>query len=177
MRRLNPEFANDPRHLHVRQDGGEWFAFSWRKAIEQPSWEQQARRTMRQVCDELRLEFKWSQDAHVCHECGEKCKGKSLDEATVDETPPHKELTDSYVAAHGWPKFDNPPEAMGWVFADIDEEARFIAHVSARWTLRILCRSCNSSKGAGDAPKTTKEHRRQRAQERACKVKHPDMFA
>ncbi len=169
-RQHNPEFPGDLRHVYAQDAAGGWRMFSWVKAINQPSWEQQAKRAMRDTGRELLREFKEAQDL-ICAECQIECDyGSGPDGATVDETPPLDALIAEYVAAHGWPEMDNPPDVQGWVFKNIDDEARWIAFHQSRVSLRILCRSCNSSKGKHTAPRTTKA-------ERASRNMQPDLFA
>ena len=159
VRKFNKEWPTDPRHLYALTGDG-WQMLSWVKRINQPSWEQQAKRAMRAVTRELLTEFKESQPRpHVCEECKEVCKGKGRDASTADETPPHDDMVNEYVAIYGWPKFSNPPHIQGWVFDDIDDEARWIEFHQSRVTYRLLCLSCNASKGKCKAPKTSKAAR------------------
>lgn len=141
IRRRNPQFASDYRHLHG-MTFGEYEAFSWRKAISPRSDLQEIKKTMRGSVLPCIKEFMDSQDEPACEHCG------TTERLTVDHNPSFDSIALDYMAQYGVPRTVDSPDGVGDMFADIDVEARWISfHQSKITRYAILCRSCNASKG------------------------------
>ena len=144
IRRKNPQFPSDPRHLHTLIDGV-WDGRSWRKMIEQTATpESEAKRVMRHLISQDMREFMDSMDHPFCLNC-------FVDEnLTVDHVkPPFSEIANEFIKEHGLPEIqDNPdPNTVVKQFADFDMEAKWVHFHSENAAYQILCRSCNASKG------------------------------
>lgn len=143
IRRKNPEFPNDYRHLHTEIDGV-WAARSWRKLISPISPTQQAKVIMRTVVKEDMQEYLSSAEPKECMNCGRK------DDLTVDHVrPPFDDIAVEFMEFYGIPEIEIPDDNFRVLdrFADPDLEAQWIAFHASRAIYQILCRSCNASKG------------------------------
>lgn len=139
----NPSFPNDPRYLEVSQNGIVWTPFSWNKAIDRPDDKQRALSAMRRaIWDGKRLSF--LKDAiKNCLNCN------SADDLCVDHKDvPFIEIATLYLAEYGLPKLGDGLPGEGSVIADAEEKKRWTDFHDSRANFQILCRSCNSSKGA-----------------------------
>lgn len=145
VRRRNPQYPSDPRHLHGCTFG-EYAAFSWLKAISPVSEIQDVKTVMREAIAPCLCEFMESQDEPSCEHCG------ATERLTVDHNPHFDGIALSYLADHGVPRIIDAPNGVGNVFESIDVEARWISYHASKITrYAILCRSCNASKGKTDA--------------------------
>lgn len=143
VRKINPQYPSDPRHLHTEIDGI-WAARSWRKFIHPVPPIQQAKRIMRHVVGDDMRDFSGCVDPRECAWCG------STDDLTVDHVaPPFDDIASEYIEMFGLPEFQEPATLMDVVncFADIDVEAQWVAFHASRACYQMLCRSCNSKKG------------------------------
>lgn len=144
VRRLNPSFPNDLRHLHRKTEDG-WVAFSWKKRIYPVSLEQRLKKVMRDAVWPEMDAFLQSQDEPVCAHCG------ALEDLTVDHTPAFDAVAQAFMDEYGMPPVVKTECGVGRMFENIDDEAAWIAFHAARVTYAVLCRQCNSSKGTTDA--------------------------
>jgi 5-methylcytosine-specific restriction endonuclease McrA len=143
VRRVNPQFPGDPRHLHT-EISGEWAARSWRKFIYPLNETQQAKRIMRAVIAEDMRDYASCAYPSECASCG------SLDDLTVDHVaPPFDSIAADFIAENGIPKIEQPKDKTKILnrFDCIDLEAKWIAYHAQRACYQLLCRSCNSRKG------------------------------
>ena len=142
VRRVNPQFPSDTRHLHMLEDGV-WAAKSWRKLIYPINKEQQAKRVMRHCIIHDLMDYMDAADDKRCANC------ESLDDLTVDHVaPPFDDIANEFILFYGIPETVDPPVGQVVnVFADINMEASWIAYHAANACYQILCRSCNASKG------------------------------
>ena len=143
VRRRNPEFPNDYRHLHTEIEGV-WAARSWRKLITPLTPEQQAKTIMRSIVKEDMKEYLSSASPQECMNC------ESLDDLTVDHVhPPFDDIALEFFGIYGIPEIEIPDDNFRVLdrFADPNLEAYWIAFHASRATYQILCRSCNASKG------------------------------
>lgn len=141
-RMRNPTWTTDTRHVHVIDDAtGEWREFSWVKAIQgQPK--RPLHVVLRKcIADELKA-WRSSCDQQNCEVCG------SPDFLTTDHLhPPFFEIAEEFIAAEKDIPLEDGPVGAGKIMADVDQEARWIAFHASRAVYRLLCRSCNASKG------------------------------
>jgi hypothetical protein len=145
VRRRNPQYPSDPRHLHG-STFGEFEAFSWLKAISPVSDIQDTKKVMREAIAPCLSEFMDSQDEPACEHCG------TTERLTVDHNPHFDGIALAYLADHAMPRIIDSPNGVGNIFESIDVEARWIEfHASKITRYAILCRSCNASKGKTDA--------------------------
>ena len=141
MRKRNPQYPSDPRHLHG-QTFGEFEAFSWLKCINPVSDIQDVKKVMRESIAPCLAEFMDSQDEPACEHCG------TTERLTVDHNPSFDSIALAYLADNAMPRTIDAPNGVGNVFEDIDVEARWIGFHQSRITrYAVLCRSCNASKG------------------------------
>lgn len=154
VRRRNPEFPNDTRHLHVlAYDWTTPAQWSWRNAIlidRNRSPEESARMRLHQreqqalrfaIRDDLRdfLDAQWPAE---CAACG------SGDNLTADHAgAPFIEIARSFLETHR-PLELRSAAGIGDVIASMDIEAEWIEFHASRAVYEVLCRSCNSRKGA-----------------------------
>lgn len=144
VRRINPQFPNDPRHLHTLIDGV-WEGRSWRKMIEQNATpESEAKRVMRHLISSDLREFMSEMDPAFCINC------LSDDDLTVDHVkPPFSAIADEFIKLHGLPEIEDNqnPKMVTKQFKDFNLEAKWVHFHAENATYQILCRSCNASKG------------------------------
>ena len=154
IRRRNPAFPSDPRHVHVLAYGWdepqEW---SWRKAIDAAYARDPAehRRTL-QLQEQLRAmrfavrsdmrEFRDAAEPQECSGCG------ATEDLTCDHAgTPFIRIACDFMAQRGLLPLKSQP-GCGQVIASIDDESEWIAFHASRSSYELLCRSCNSAKGA-----------------------------
>lgn len=144
VRRINPSFPKDVRHLQRKTDAG-WVSFSWRKKIYPVSDEQRLKKVMRDaVWPEMHV-FLQSQDDPACEHC------EAVEDLTVDHTPAFDAIAKAFIEQHGMPPVVKTACGVGRMFENIDDEAAWISFHAARVVYSVLCRPCNSSKGTTDA--------------------------
>lgn len=151
VRRLNPTYPNaDPRHVRFILDGVET-AVSWRKAIEGKNPKSDLQRALRVAIAPCLREFKDAMEGQDCNHCG------STEYLQVDHVyPPFQEILEAFIAHKGEDiELKNEANGIGWVIADIDVEAEWVAFHASRAEYQILCRSCNASKGNTRAVRKT----------------------
>lgn len=145
VRRRNPQYPSDPRHLHG-QTFGEFAAFSWLKAISPVDDLQSVKKVMRESIAPCLAEFMESVDEPACEHCG------TTERLTVDHNPSFDSIALAYLTDNAMPRIIDAPNGVGNMFEDIDTEARWIGFHQGRITrYAVLCRSCNASKGKTDA--------------------------
>lgn len=141
MRKRNPRYPTDPRHLYAC-NGGVWDSLSWKKAICPIDPLTVANKVCRASIAQDMTDFISSQEDQSCRACG------VTDDLTTDHTPAFDDIFKAYIEAHGVPDVIDSPDGVGNMFKDIDAEAAWIAfHQSRVVYLQILCRPCNASKG------------------------------
>lgn len=145
IRRVNPQFPTDPRHLHTLIDGV-WEARSWRKMIEQTHTpESEAKRVMRFLVRNDISDFMSCAEPKECWQC------ETIHDLTVDHVaPPFNAIADEFIYTYGLPEIvDNPCANMVVKkFHSDDLEEKWVQFHAERAVYQILCRSCNASKGA-----------------------------
>jgi hypothetical protein len=150
----NPMFPKDERHLHVTAyDWLEPQQWSWRKAVEiagaRKPEEARANRQRQKLMFALRFAVKPDMDDfRSCAEPRECCVCGSGDDLSTDHhTPPFLAIAGEFIASN--PVIElREVQGCGDLIASTDTEAEWIAYHAARATYQLLCRSCNSRKGA-----------------------------
>lgn len=143
IRKINPQYPSDPRHLHTEIDG-QWAARSWREFIMPSSPKVRAKKAMRHVVVEDMRDFLSSVTPAECAMCG------TDNDLTVDHVaPPFDDIANAFIEERGIPSIvdSSNPNIVVNMFESMDEEAYWIAFHAARASYQVLCRSCNSSKG------------------------------
>lgn len=154
VRQKNPMFPGDRRHLHViAYDWLEPQQWSWRSALQiahsRDPEEARANRERQKVMFALRFAVKSDMDDFrsacipaECAVCG------AIDDLTTDHvTPPFVAIAREFLKIH--PVIElRTVQGCGDLIASPDIEAEWIAFHAARAVYQLLCRSCNSSKGA-----------------------------
>jgi len=143
VRKINPQFKSDPRHLHTLIDGV-WDARSWRKFITSLTPEQECKRVMRHVVWDDMRDFLSSVSPKQCQFC------KSEYDITVDHvSPPFDEIANDFIAEFGLPKVIGSPDPsiVVNIFEDGEAEYQWAQFHAERAVYQLLCRSCNASKG------------------------------
>lgn len=156
VRRKNPTFPSDPRHIHIiGYDWSEPREWSWNKAIvfahARDPEEARATRERQQVMSALRLAVKADmEDFRVAYE-PQECAAywcRSTEDLTTDHVkPPFIAIARAFLELHPVIELRSVP-GSGCAIACPDLEAEWIAFHAARAVYQLLCRSCNSSKGA-----------------------------
>lgn len=156
VRKRNPKYPSDTRHLHVVTF--EWLEprqWSWRSAITIAKARDPEAAAVARIRDKqlyaLRYsvktdmeEFRYAATPQECAAC------KETDGLTTDHVaPPFIRIAEAFLAVEAPLTLRSVPGA-GDVIADPDVEAEWITFHAARATYQLLCRSCNSSKGARD---------------------------
>lgn len=137
----NASFPSDPRHIHVREEGGEWHEFSWKKAINGEGKRPLHKVLRNAVADDMRV-FRADNAGNGCMTCA------STDDLTTDHTDPtFFDIAEEFIAQERELPVVPGASGSGSILADIDQEARWIAFHAARAVYQVLCRSCNSAKG------------------------------
>ena len=144
-RHINPQYPSDPRYVKILLDG-KWDGFGWNKAIDQPADPAfEMKRVMRHlVADDMR-EFMDSVKQKECATC------KATDNLSVDHVyPAFVEMANYFIQLHGIAVIIDSPDKSKVVkmFADPDMEAAWVSFHAQHAVYQILCRSCNSRKGA-----------------------------
>lgn len=143
IRRMNPLFPNDYRHLHTEIDGV-WAARSWRKLISPITPLQQAKIIMRHSIWQDMRDFSSCATPQECASCG------AVDDITVDHVwPPFDHIAMEFIEAHGVPEIEIPDDNFRVLdrFADAELEGKWVHFHAERAVYQLLCRSCNASKG------------------------------
>lgn len=143
VRKINPQYPSDPRHLHT-EINGEWAARSWREFITPSSPKNAAKKVMRHVVGQDMRDFLSCVTPMECASCGTE------NDLTVDHVaPPFDDIANEFIAERGIPSIvdSSNPGIVVNTFESMDEEAYWIAFHAARACYQVLCRSCNSSKG------------------------------
>jgi 5-methylcytosine-specific restriction endonuclease McrA len=150
-RRIDPNYPTNERHVEVlAYDWEEPRGWSWRKAIEigQHDVDRYERYNANQAMrDAVRPQIvKFLDGAEkACAACA------STDSLTVDHVwPPFLQISADYVAQFGLPQLEENT-GSGFKFANQDDEKRWQDCHQEKANLGILCRSCNSKKGARPA--------------------------
>lgn len=154
IRRRNPGFPKDTRHLHVvAYDWAEPGQWSWRKAIEfdvdrSPEESRAARERqnyLRALRFAIRPDLRDFLDAQWPSEC---CACGGREDLTADHAGrPFISIALEFLGNKG--RIDlRPVPGNNDLIACADVEAEWIAFHAARATYAVLCRSCNASKGA-----------------------------
>lgn len=140
-RAKNPEYPNDPRHIQVWSEG-RWQPYSWNKAI--TGRNDDLNKAMRASIAEDLQEFRIACKPQRCAIC------KTGRDLTTDHMiDSFKTIAADFLKGKKIDLVDGPPGG-GKMFASQDVEADWIAYHASRATYQLLCRSCNSSKGARD---------------------------
>jgi 5-methylcytosine-specific restriction endonuclease McrA len=138
-RAINPTYPSDKRFL-LGFDGEKWDSFSWNECINPRDLLGAAMRAA--VVDDIE-DFRVSAQPQCCNQCG------STNDLTVDHKDlPFKKIRENFIEQNPIIDLDWGPPGSPRIFADINLEAKWIAYHSAHSNFQILCRSCNSSKGA-----------------------------
>lgn len=142
VRKVNPQFPKDHRHLHMLIDGV-WQNKSWRKMIYPISKEQDAKRIMRHAVRMDMMDFMDATSDKFCQHCFTE------ENLTVDHvSPPFDDIANEFIKTHGVPELDDPPRGQVInLFRDMDIEAAWVSFHASHACYQILCRSCNASKG------------------------------
>lgn len=143
VRRINPQFAMENRHLHMLIDN-KWQPKSWRKLISPLSADQEVKRVMRNAVWKEMKDFFNSVEVKICEFCD------STENLTVDHiAPPFSYIADEFIDLFGTPEVTSPPRGeVVWVFVSDDERKNWVEFHSIFAEYQILCRSCNARKGA-----------------------------
>jgi 5-methylcytosine-specific restriction endonuclease McrA len=153
-RKRNPLYPKDPRHVHaLAYDWLEPEQWSWRGAIQiahaRNPEEARAARERQKILLALRYavkpdmeDFRDSQLPYECAVCG-----SIADLSTDHKKPPFSLIAGEFLKDR--PVIDlRDVQGHSGVISDVDIEADWIAFHAARAVYQLLCRSCNSSKGA-----------------------------
>lgn len=153
-RRINPIFPNDTRHLHVLAYAWtEPNQFSWRSAAKLAGSKKPAEAVRQRQRHKRLFALRWSirHDLHDfraaaepknCWVCG------SVDNLAADHhRVPFISIAEEFLKLH--PQFAlRSISGAGDVIADDDIEAHWITFHAQRACYQLLCRRCNSAKGA-----------------------------
>lgn len=150
-RRIDPNYPTNDRHVEVlAYDWEKPQGWSWRKAIQigQHDVERHIRarltQAMRSAIAEQIVEFTVNADKS-CESCA------TTESLTVDHVwPPFSHIMDAYINDFGVPQIEED-NGSGFRFTDDFEERRWQDYHHNLAKLGILCRSCNSKKGARPA--------------------------
>lgn len=154
FRAKNPAFPGDKRHLHVRMaDWVEPDQWSWVNAIKiaHARDPEEARRTrahqkmmraLRTAIQDEMNEFRSSVTPRQCAWC------ESLDNLSTDHVaPPFSRIANDFIKERGVIELVES-QGRGDIIKDADVEAEWIAYHAHHAVYQLLCRACNSSKGA-----------------------------
>lgn len=150
-RSIDPNYATNDRHVVVlAYDWEEPRGWSWLKAIRigQHDFDRhmQARlnQAMRTSIAEQIIQFAVMEEK-ACAACA------TTESLTVDHVwPPFSQIASDYMRDFGVPKIEED-NGSGFRFTEEDEEKQWQEYHAAHAKLGILCRSCNSRKGARPA--------------------------
>lgn len=128
------------RNMQIRHFEGESFGdWSWRKTISPPKELQEAYAAMRKAIQPELDAFR-KQSSPECMSCG------STEHPTTDhKTIPFLQIAQAYIEQYDIPERYHGGNGMGWLLVEPD------LWIDFHWEMadyQILCRSCNSSKGA-----------------------------
>lgn len=138
----NPTFPSDIRYLETSQNGVAWTSFSWNKAIDRPDPKQRILTAMRKaVWNGKRMDY-WVNNEKVCAVCS------STENPCVDHNKtPFIEIANLYIATFGVAEPIDGLPGEGPVMQDLDR-LQWVEFHDLMADFQMLCRSCNSSKGA-----------------------------
>ena len=132
----HPHHRNMQVQHYQGEDFGDW---SWKKTIRPPSEIKDAFDVMRKAIQHELDEYR-HRSSPECVKCG------SSENPTVDhKTIPFIQIAQAYIEQFGLPERYHGGNGAGWLLAEPDMWIDF------HWEMadyQILCRSCNSAKGA-----------------------------
>lgn len=136
-REHNAHYPANKRHLSC--DGR---ATSWRAYIYPQNERQWLHKAFRYAIWEETDHWLAEQEHKWCAECF------STDDLTTDHIdPPFSVIADRFIAMTGVIPLEKSIYG-GWEFADEKQRAAWLAYHNAEANYQVLCRSCNSRKGA-----------------------------
>lgn len=153
VKRANPLFSGDKRHLYVLaydwQIPEQW---SWNNALrfahsDDPAAAKQKHQFQKYLLA-LRYAIRSDLQSFLMMERDTPCACGSLNDLTADHaSPPFISIAEAFLAEH--PVLElRQLKGVSDVLADRAIESEWIAFHRARATFQVLCRRCNSSKGA-----------------------------
>ena len=135
----NQTYPNDTRCVAHSDDGATFVVWSWNRALSPAN----------NMLEAMRVAVKhqtygYMQTAElVCVTCGSK------DFIAVDhKNTPFKDIAQAFCAKHGDVALTNSEDGSGWRIADYETLRAWQAFHEQQADYQILCRSCNSKKGA-----------------------------
>jgi 5-methylcytosine-specific restriction endonuclease McrA len=142
MRKNNPRYPSDKRHLWALSDDG-WSDVSWNDWISPKAHIQRVKIAMRQAIAPDIAEAMATLGQSQCQSCA------TTDNLTVDhKILPFDMLAMLFLGQLGYvPELISQPDGVGEMFEDCADEAQWIAYHARHSTYQVLCRSCNASKG------------------------------
>lgn len=156
MKKENPEFPSDNRHIHViAYDWTSPAQWSWRKAIDaayaKDSERYQLEKQFQKNLAVLRIAVREHMRAYR-DQCDEQiCANQScrtIYDITVDHAgEPFISIASDFLKIRNIETYQK--DGIGDVMADATVEAEWVEFHGKRAVYQLLCRSCNSSKGAG----------------------------
>ena len=154
VKRFNPQFQSDTRHLHVTAyDWDEPVQWSWRSAIqiahardpEEARAAKQRHKLLFALRDAIRpgmRDFRSACEPTECSVCG------STEQVTTDHaTPPFIRIALEFIELNQAIRL-REVQGCGDLIADDGLKVQWIAFHDTRASYQLLCRSCNSKKGA-----------------------------
>ena len=142
-REINPVFPNAARFVTVSDVSGIWEPWSWVKAIDgwKPTSPQLVAKAMRQAVAYQMREWRDKAD-QTCAGCG------TIDDLTVDHiAPSFDSIVKQFNEQFGEPTVAYARAGEGLVVSD-DHITNWLNFHSSHADYQVLCRSCNSRKGA-----------------------------
>lgn len=145
MRNTHPKHQNDPRHVHVLHDDGQWRPFSAKKAISPPTNWTELCKVMREAVAEQAKGYMTETSETIC---AWEYKGGCNGPLQADHCGmPFDDIAKAFVDENGFPELEEGPPGAGKIFKSMDVEANWIGFHAARVVYQLLCRSHNASKG------------------------------
>jgi hypothetical protein len=156
VKKENPEFPSDNRHIHVlAYDWTSPAQWSWRKAIDAAyakdlqkyHLEKQFQKNIAALRVAIREQMRAFRDQCAEQICANENCGTIYD-ITVDHLgEPFISIASDFLKARSIRLVQM--DGIGDVMADADVEAEWVEFHGKRAAYQLLCRQCNSSKGAG----------------------------
>lgn len=137
----NPTFPGDKRYIQVF-DGSDWYGFSWNKAIS-PASVDDLGMALREAVRGDTEGFKANAHPQKCNHCGSE-----VHLATDHVNPPFKKIRELFIEIHGDIELIDGDPGSYKVIKDESVKSAWIEFHRSLAMYQLLCRSCNSKKGA-----------------------------
>jgi 5-methylcytosine-specific restriction endonuclease McrA len=141
---FNKRFPNDTKCIAILNYGADFEAWSWVKAVDGYNFSKNVTHALREAIKDQLFDYAVLAES-VCIRCG-ATKNLSVDHKTKSFTKIASEFRILFPRLNY--EISNKHDGGGWVLNNSSVEAAWQEYHQKHADYQILCRSCNSAKGA-----------------------------